>query len=150
MSVYFHIIYVLDANSTVESFTPAQIALIQKDLEEIMNAYLDVTDDKVAELLQFFNTTMNIILKGGTCDPESIDDVLKFRFQFVVRRNIIFYRVSSLNVKDSNFSHLHMFYVLHSLHNTMLTSWCMSGRSRSTLGRIPPLVNSRKLSWRHA
>ena len=121
--LYFHIIYVLDANSTVESFTPAQIALIQKDLEEIMNAYLDVTDDKVAELLQFFNTTMNIILKGGTCDPESIDDVLKFRFQFVVRRNIIFYRFevfSCLNVKDNNLTHLHIFF----MHYTASTIQC--------------------------
>ena len=69
---------------TEESFTPAQISLIQNDLEAIMNAYLDVNDDKVAELLQFFNSTINVILKGGSCDPESIDDVLKFRFQYTV------------------------------------------------------------------
>jgi hypothetical protein len=70
--------------SGAEAFTPAQANEIRSDLETIMNAHLDVTDDKVAELLQFFNKSVNIILYGATCDPRMIEKILQDRFHTTV------------------------------------------------------------------
>jgi hypothetical protein len=68
-----------------EAYTPAQVAEIRTDLETIMNAHLDINDDKVAELLQFFNKSVNAILSGATCEPRSIDKILLDRFHMTVR-----------------------------------------------------------------
>lgn len=80
------------ATAMSDSFTPAQVAEIRNDLEVIMTAHLDITDDKVAELLQFFNMAVNGILAGGTCDPKSIDVVLLNRFlrQVHLRASFLF------------------------------------------------------------
>jgi hypothetical protein len=67
-----------------EAYTPAQVAEIRTDLETIMNAHLDIADDKVAELLQFFNKSVNTILSGATCDPRAIDKILVDRFHMLV------------------------------------------------------------------
>lgn len=66
--------------TAAESYTPIQITAIRTDLETIMHAHLDVTDDKVAELLQYFNKSVNAILQGTTCDPRMIDQMLTLRF----------------------------------------------------------------------
>ena len=70
--------------STTEAFTAAQVAEIRTDLETIMNAHLDITDDKVAEQLQFFNKAVNTILSGTTCDPRLIEKILFDRFHMNV------------------------------------------------------------------
>lgn len=72
------------AGSTAEAFSPAQANEIRSDLETIMNAHLDVTDDKVAELLQFFNKSVNAVLHGATCDPRMIERILQDRFHTTV------------------------------------------------------------------
>ena len=69
---------------SAESFSAAQIADIRLDLETIMNAHLEVTNDNVAELLQFFNKAVNSIIAGVTCDPKTIEQMLLKRFHMAV------------------------------------------------------------------
>lgn len=91
-----------NSNTTGESFSPAQLAEIRQDLEVIMHAHLDITDDKVAELLQFFNKAVNSILSGNTCDPKSIDIVLLNRFHL----QVIFFQCVETVVHNNNWLHV--------------------------------------------
>ena len=69
---------------TAESFTAQQVAEIREDLQTIMEAHLEVTDDSVAELLQFFNKAVNQVIAGSSCDPRTIDKMLLDRFHQTV------------------------------------------------------------------
>jgi hypothetical protein len=68
-----------------EGFTAAQVALIRQDMESMTDLYLEVADDKVAELLQFFNKAVSSILDVGSfCEPKAINDLLIQRFPMTV------------------------------------------------------------------
>lgn len=73
---------------TAESFTPQQIAEIREDLQTIMEAHLEVADDSVAELLQFFNKAVNQVIAGVSCDPRTIDKMLLDRFHQTVSSSL--------------------------------------------------------------
>lgn len=80
---------------TAESFTPQQVAEIREDLQTIMEAHLEVTDDSVAELLQFFNKAVNQVIAGQSCDPRTIDKMLLDRFHQTVSFFCIFFLCES-------------------------------------------------------
>lgn len=82
---------------------------IRSDLETIMNAHLDITDDKVAELLQFFNKSVNSILTGASCDPRTIDKILQDRFHMTV---IILHLTSTFLLNLLAFSRLYFLFIL--------------------------------------